>query len=68
MSDEMERDYFARREAQEREAAVLAADSAVRDAHFVMAERYADRASMLEEQHFDDSAVAARCLRYVDPT
>lgn len=41
--------YALRREAQERTAANLAKDPAVRDAHLAMAERYADRAWSLRE-------------------
>lgn len=42
-------DYYLRREQQERAAAIRAADPATRDVHFVMAERYADRAWSLAE-------------------
>jgi len=38
------------REAEEREAAAKAADACARDAHAALAERYADRASMLAER------------------
>lgn len=51
VDDEM--DYCARREAEERAAAAAASCVSVHDAHFVMAERYADRASSLFESKFD---------------
>ena len=41
--------YALRREAQERAAADLAQDPAVRDAHLALAERYAERAGSLRE-------------------
>ncbi len=46
-------EYFLRREREERAAASSASCLAVHDAHFVMAERYADRASALSEQSFE---------------
>ena len=42
-------EYCLRREAEERVAVASAVDPAIRDAHFGMAERYADRAWSLIE-------------------
>lgn len=52
MGFENEVDFCLRREREEHAAASAASCNAVHDAHFVMAERYADRASSLSEQHF----------------
>lgn len=49
MIDDKEIAYCLQREARERAAADQAADAAIRDAHFMMAERYADRAWSLAE-------------------
>lgn len=51
LEDEIE--FRAERERIERAAAELASSPAVHDAHFVMAERYADRASSLTEQRYE---------------
>jgi hypothetical protein len=40
--------YFARRSAEEREAATVAGDSRARDAHLQMAERYHDLATSID--------------------
>jgi hypothetical protein len=52
MGLENEAGFCLRREREERAAASAASSTAVHDAHFVMEERYADRASSLSEQHF----------------
>lgn len=46
---EQEIEYLRARERQERAAASSATDIAVHDVHFMMAERYADRAALLAE-------------------
>ena len=46
---EIEIRHSLRRECEERAAAAVASDVTARDAHFVMAERYADRAHSLCE-------------------
>lgn len=49
MNVEQEIAYLRARERHERVAASSATDPAVHDAHFMMAERYADRAAILAE-------------------
>ena len=53
MDFEDEIEFCAERERVERAAAERASSVAAHDAHFVMAERYADRASSLTEQRYD---------------
>ena len=43
-------DHYRAREAEERRASRAAASAAAREAHFQLAERYADRAWSLEEE------------------
>ncbi len=60
MGIENEFEFCLRREREERAAAAAASSVAVHDAHFIMAERYADRASSIFEQQFDlDQETAA---------
>ena len=49
MNVEQEIEYLRARERHERAAASSATDAAAHDAHFTMAERYADRAAILAE-------------------
>lgn len=63
---DIEIEFCLRREREERAAASSASCLAVHDAHFVMAERYADRASSLFEQRFElerSRAVSAQAAR-----
>ena len=64
MSIRDEKEYARQRESAEREAAGRATDVTARDAHLALADRYADRISMLEERHFPDSPKVALNLRY----
>jgi len=59
MSTESDTAYFVRREMEERDAAAAATDTSSRDAHLVMAERYADRVAIITEAHFPQSAKSA---------
>lgn len=54
MTGQHEIDYCTRREQEERAAAAVAAHQAAFDAHFVMAERYADRAWSLTQNERDN--------------
>ncbi len=68
MQVETEAEFCARREAEERAAALAATDQNAWDAHFVMAERYADRASAEEERAATGHpASPARRPRYTRP-
>lgn len=53
-------DYYRHREQQERAAASNAADQTTRDIHFMMAERYADRAWSLAELHLHEGGELRR--------
>jgi len=54
-------EFCLRREREERAAATSASCLAVHDAHFVMAERYADRASSLFERNHDLEETSVAC-------
>ena len=64
MKIEVDMEYYRRREREERVAATASPCEAVHDAHFVLAERYADRIYSLGEQMHDDQA-RSRVVRSV---
>ena len=58
MIEQTEIDYCRSRETEERAAADRASDPAIRDAHFMLAERYADRAWSIAEGNLNPPPAA----------